>query len=110
MIPLFLGQLKLSEELCRELVTSPLLPSNPCCFTLHSIQRKRSKSPWFQLCLKDRSTHSLKISGSSAHSDECRSASLYQTCSLNWAYMLAVMIYWAEGRVCSTGFIQTPAP
>lgn len=92
-----------------ELVTSPLLTSDPCCFTLHGIQRKESKPPFFQLCPKGRSTHSLKMSGSSAQ-DECRSVSLHQTCALNWAYMLAVVIYWAEGRAFSTGFIWTPVP
>lgn len=65
MIPLFLGQQKLSEKLYLGLGTSPLLPSDPRYFTLHSIQRGKSKSPCFQLCLEGRSTHPLKMSGSS---------------------------------------------
>lgn len=50
------------------------------------------------------------MSGSSAHSGECRSASPCQTGSLSWACMLAVVIYWAEGRACSMGFIWTFIP
>lgn len=44
MISLLLAQQKLSEKLCTGLVTSLLLPSDPCCCILHSTRGKNQIS------------------------------------------------------------------
>lgn len=62
MISLLLAHQKLLEKLSMGLVTSLLLPSDPCCYIPHSIQGKKSKSPRFQQSPKGRSMHCLKTS------------------------------------------------